>query len=104
MAALALREAAVFDPAEFAAFLAAQPDLGTKMPPRFVRVMRELPLTATNKIHRVGLRRASFLCEEPVWWRPTPDAPYEPLTPEATAALQAEYARHGRTPTQEARG
>ncbi|MFD8972558.1 AMP-binding protein [Streptomyces sp. NPDC059593] len=98
MAALALREGASFDPAEFAAFLAAQPDLGTKMPPRFVRVMRELPLTATNKIHRVGLRRASFLCPDPVWWRPAPTAPYEPLTPGASATLQEEYARHGRTP------
>ncbi|MFF8836574.1 AMP-binding protein [Streptomyces sp. NPDC015130] len=99
MAALALREGAVFEPAEFAAFLAAQPDLGTKMPPRFVRVTRELPLTATNKIHRVGLRRDSFLCADPVWWRPTPGAPYEPLTPEATAALRDRYARHDRTPT-----
>ncbi|MFE2556953.1 AMP-binding protein [Streptomyces sp. NPDC059352] len=99
MAALALREGAAFDPEEFAAFLAAQPDLGTKMPPRFVRVMRELPLTATNKIHRVGLRRASFLCPDPVWWRPTPAAPYELLTPEATTALQEEYARQGRSPS-----
>ncbi|MFE7580695.1 AMP-binding protein [Streptomyces gardneri] len=99
MAALALRPGAVFDPAEFAAFLAAQPDLGTKMPPRFVRVTRELPLTATNKIHRVGLREESFLCGDPVWWRPAPAAPYEPLTPEATAALQEQYARHERTPT-----
>ncbi|MFD4321540.1 AMP-binding protein [Streptomyces sp. NPDC058548] len=96
MAALALREGAVFDPARFATFLAAQQDLGTKMPPRFVRVMPELPLTATNKIHRVALRRESFLCEDPVWWRPAPDAPYEPLTPAATATLRAEYARHGR--------
>ncbi|MFE7548171.1 AMP-binding protein [Streptomyces gardneri] len=99
MAALALRPGAVFDPAEFAAFLAAQPDLGTKMPPRFVRVTRELPLTATNKIHRVGLREDSFLCGDPVWWRPAPTAPYEPLTPGATAALQEQYARHDRTPT-----
>ncbi|MFC9338256.1 AMP-binding protein [Streptomyces sp. NPDC057020] len=98
MAALALREGAVFDPAEFAGFLAAQRDLGTKMPPRFVRVMPELPLTATNKIHRVALRRESFLCEDPVWWRPTPGAPYEPLTPAATAALRGEYARQGRNP------
>ncbi|MFD3995943.1 AMP-binding protein [Streptomyces sp. NPDC058583] len=98
MAALALREGAAFDPARFAAFLAAQRDLGTKMPPRFVRVMPELPLTATNKIHRVALRRESFLCEDPVWWRPAPDAPYEPLTPAATATLRAEYARHGRKP------
>ncbi|MEV7375888.1 AMP-binding protein [Streptomyces sp. NPDC090301] len=98
MAALALRDGEVFDPAEFAGFLAAQRDLGTKMPPRFVRVMPELPLTATNKIHRVALRRESFLCEDPVWWRPTPGAPYEPLTPAATAALRGEYARHSREP------
>ncbi|MFE5971851.1 AMP-binding protein [Streptomyces sp. NPDC056460] len=98
MAALALREGAVFDPAEFAGFLAAQRDLGTKMPPRFVRVMPELPLTATNKIHRVALRRESFLCEDPVWWRPAPGAPYEPLIPAATAALRGEYARQGRNP------
>ncbi|MEU7702381.1 AMP-binding protein [Streptomyces sp. NPDC015492] len=99
MAALALRAGEAFVPAEFAAFLAAQRDLGTKMPPRFVRVMPELPLTATNKIHRVALRRAAFLCPDPVWWRPAPAAPYEPLTPEAAAALRAAYARHGRTPT-----
>ncbi|MCX5226407.1 AMP-binding protein [Streptomyces sp. NBC_00233] len=98
MAALALREGAVFDPAEFARFLAAQQDLGTKMPPRFVRVMPELPLTATNKIHRVVLRRESFLCEDPIWWRPAPGAPYEPLTPTVTSTLRAEYTRQGRKP------
>ncbi|MET9540178.1 AMP-binding protein [Streptomyces sp. NPDC006553] len=98
MAALALREGAVFDPAEFARFLAAQQDLGTKMPPRFVRVMPELPLTATNKIHRVVLRRESFLCEDPIWWRPAPGAPYEPLTPAVTSTLRAEYTRQGRKP------
>ncbi|MEU5215800.1 AMP-binding protein [Streptomyces sp. NPDC020807] len=99
MAAIALREGEAFDPAAFAAFLAAQPDLGTKMPPRFVRVMAELPLTATNKIHRAALRQASFLTTDPVWWRPTPGSPYEPLTLEATAALTTHYTAHGRTPT-----
>ncbi|MEU7390342.1 AMP-binding protein [Streptomyces tanashiensis] len=98
MAALALRAGEVFDPAAFTAFLAAQRDLGTKMPPRFVRVMRELPLTATNKIHRVALRRAAFRCGDPVWWRPSPGAPYEPMTPGAMSALLGEYAAHGRTP------
>ncbi|MFB7542503.1 AMP-binding protein [Streptomyces zaomyceticus] len=99
MAALALRAGEVFDPAEFEAFLAAQEDLGTKMPPRFVRVMTELPLTGTNKIHRVVLRRDSFLCPDPVWWRPAPGAPYEPLTPKAVAALRAAYAHHDRAPS-----
>ncbi|WP_328944517.1 AMP-binding protein [Streptomyces sp. NBC_00250] len=98
MAAIALREGAVFEPAEFATFLAAQQDLGTKMPPRFVRVMPELPLTATNKIHRVALRRASFLCEDPVWWRPTPTSPYERLTGPTTEALRAQYTQQAREP------
>ncbi len=70
MAALALREGAAFDPDDFAAFLAAQPDLGTKMAPRFVRPVAALPVTATNKVHRVALRRAGFRCPEPVWWSP----------------------------------
>ncbi|MGW7430098.1 AMP-binding protein [Streptomyces sp. NPDC054861] len=85
-----------FDPAGFEAFLAAQTDLGTKMPPRFVRVVDELPLTATNKIHRVALRREGFLCEDPVWWRPAPGAPYERLTPAAVSDLRARHAAHGR--------
>ncbi|MFD7322781.1 AMP-binding protein [Streptomyces sp. NPDC059875] len=98
MTAIALREGAAFDPAAFQEFLAAQPDLGTKMPPRFVRLVPTLPLTATNKIHRVALRRESFLCEDPVWWRPEPGRPYEPLTPAAVTALHTAYAAHGRTP------
>lgn len=98
MTAIALREGASFDPAAFQEFLSAQPDLGTKMPPRFVRLVPALPLTATNKIHRVALRREAFLCEDPVWWRPETGSPYEPLTPEAVAGLRTAYAAHGRSP------
>ncbi|MFF0447403.1 AMP-binding protein [Streptomyces sp. NPDC004609] len=89
-------EPAAFDPAAFAAFLASQPDLGTKMAPRFIRVVRELPVTATNKIHRVGLRREGFRCGDPVWWRPAGESGYRPLTDEDVTALEAEYAEHGR--------
>ncbi|MFI6286543.1 AMP-binding protein [Streptomyces sp. NPDC051018] len=104
MAALALRSGGPggaagpdgFDPAAFAAFLASQPDLGTKMAPRFIRVVRELPVTATNKIHRVGLRREGFRCEDPVWWRPAGESAYRPLTAGDVSALEAEYADHGR--------
>ncbi|MFF3318100.1 AMP-binding protein [Streptomyces sp. NPDC003035] len=96
MTAIALRESAAFDPAAFEDFLAAQPDLGTKMPPRFVRLVPELPLTATNKIHRAALRGESFLCEDPVWWRPSPGAPYERLTLQGLSALRDQYAAHGR--------
>ena len=71
-----------FDPLGFAEFLLAQPDLGTKMAPRFVRVVQRMPVTATNKIHRAGLRREGIACADPVWWRPPGEAAYRRLTPE----------------------
>jgi fatty-acyl-CoA synthase len=43
-------------PAEFEAFLDAQPDLGTKSRPRFVRLVESLPRTATNKVLKRELR------------------------------------------------
>ncbi|TJZ55970.1 acyl-CoA synthetase [Streptomyces piniterrae] len=102
MAALALRDGAAFDPDDFVAFLAAQPDLGTKMAPRFVRTLAALPVTATNKVHRVALRRAGFRCPEPVWWSPLAAGPagtaYRPFTDEDRTALLALYKDHDRTP------
>ncbi len=69
-----------FDPLGFAEFLLAQPDLGTKMAPRFVRVLERMPVTATNKIHRALLRREGIRCADPVWWRPPGGATYRRLT------------------------
>ncbi|MGW6906460.1 AMP-binding protein [Streptomyces sp. NPDC054940] len=69
-----------FDAMGFAGFLAAQPDLGTKMAPRFVRVVERMPVTATNKIHRAGLRREGLRCADPVWWRPAGERAYRRLT------------------------
>ncbi|WP_338676952.1 AMP-binding protein [Streptomyces sp. SCSIO 30461] len=96
MAAIALRPGAVFDPAAFGAFLAAQPDLGTKMAPRFIRLPSRLPTTATNKIHRVALRRESFRCPDPVWWRPSDERHYRPLTETDVRSLLRTFAEHRR--------
>ncbi|MEU2713391.1 AMP-binding protein [Streptomyces sp. NPDC007205] len=74
--------AGTFDPEGFARFLAAQPDLGTKMAPRFVRVVERMPVTATNKIHRALLRREGYACADPVWWRPPGETSYRRLTTE----------------------
>jgi fatty-acyl-CoA synthase len=45
-------------PAEWEAFLADQPDLGTKAWPRFVTLMDSLPRTATNKVLKRELSAA----------------------------------------------
>ncbi|MFG2984681.1 AMP-binding protein [Streptomyces sp. NPDC048258] len=97
MAALSLREGAVFDPDAFAAFLSAQPDLGTKMSPRYIRLVPTMPVTATNKIHRAALRRAGFRCGDPVWFRSPTDG-YRPLDEPALSTLLAAYDSQGRLP------
>ena len=85
-----------FEARAFAEFLLAQPDLGTKMAPRFVRVVERMPVTATNKIHRAGLRTEGFGCADPVWWRPPGEDGYRRLTEEDRGGLVAEYRQHGR--------
>ncbi|WP_189547038.1 AMP-binding protein [Streptomyces gelaticus] len=94
MAALAMREGTGFDPSAFAAFLAAQSDLGTKMAPGFVRIVPAMPVTATNKVHRVALRREGFWSGGPVWRR-GPGGGYAPLDGEQLASLLGEYEAHG---------
>ena len=58
-----------FDPKAFAAFLAEQADLGTKMAPRYVRIAEKLPSTETNKILKRVLRKERWECDDPVWLR-----------------------------------
>ncbi len=91
--------------ASLAGFLAAQPDLGTKMPPRFVRFVRAMPVTATHKTAKAGLRAARWtpVAGELVLWRPYGTGPareqpldYRPLTAEDVEKLHARFAEHGR--------
>jgi fatty-acyl-CoA synthase len=55
-------------PAEWARFLADQPDLGTKAWPRFVRILDTLPRTATNKVLKRDLQ-AVGLADGVTWTR-----------------------------------
>ncbi|MFD4631381.1 AMP-binding protein [Streptomyces sp. NPDC058284] len=96
MAALAPPPATSFSPTAFAAFLSAQPDLGTKMAPRFVRVVPSMPVTATNKVARSVLRREGFRCGDPVWWRPPGTSAYHRLTPPAVQELLRQFRARGR--------
>nr|WP_048819699.1 long-chain-fatty-acid--CoA ligase [Streptomyces ipomoeae] len=88
--------AGTFDPADFAEFPLAQPDLGTKMTPRFIRVVPAMPVTATNKIQRATLRREGFRCPDPVWWRPPGKWTYRRLTALDLGRLVTEYRARGR--------
>src|SRR5262249_31474301 len=56
MAALELEAGTGFEPEDFSAFLARQPDLGTKWAPRYVRIVTAMPLTASSKVMKNGLR------------------------------------------------
>jgi fatty-acyl-CoA synthase len=95
MAALQLRPDAGFDPEEFAGFLGAQNDLGTKWSPRFVRVCPELPVTATSKVLVRTLRAERWNCPDPVWWRPgrAYGAPYRLLESPDIADLEESVAQ-----------
>jgi fatty-acyl-CoA synthase len=90
MAAVQLRPGAGgLDPDEFASFLGAQGDLGTKWAPRFVRVTTALPITATNKVLKRALRAERWNCAEPVLWQPGKGDRYMLLEVEEAATLEA---------------
>ncbi|NDU75385.1 AMP-binding protein [Actinomadura sp. DSM 109109] len=67
MAAATLAEGRPFDPASFAAFLRAQPDLGTKWTPRYLRLMDALPRTPTSKVVKRALRAEGRDAPGPVY-------------------------------------
>ncbi len=92
MAALQLRPGAGFDPVELERFLAAQPDFGTKWMPAFVRVMQEIPVTATAKVMRRQLREQRWHTDDPLWWKPRMDEPYQRMNPEDVIAWEARFA------------
>jgi fatty-acyl-CoA synthase len=100
MMAVELMPGTEFGADAFAAWLQAQPDMGTKWSPRYVRVTASLPQTATGKVTKVDLRREAWVCADPVWWRPPAAAAsaFRLLTAADRDALAAALAEHGRPP------
>jgi fatty-acyl-CoA synthase len=100
MVALETAAGRPFDADAFGVWLLAQPDLGPKWIPRYVRVSESLPQTATGKVTKVGLRDEAWVCEEPVWWRPldNPEVRFVPLTDDDREKLAAGLAENGRPP------
>jgi fatty-acyl-CoA synthase len=96
MAALHLREGATFDGAQFAEFLGAQPDCSPKWIPRYVRISRELPATATQKVLKRVLRSELWETTDEIWWRPERETNFRPFTADDAAAVRAQFAARGR--------
>jgi fatty-acyl-CoA synthase len=96
MAALELLPGHAFDPGAFSGFLAAQPDLGTKWSPVYLRVTDVLPMTASGKVTKESLKRDG-------WWRGN-DRIFYRVGPGAFRAMDvhhrdvllAEFRHHGR--------
>jgi fatty-acyl-CoA synthase len=86
MAALELAGGAPFDAGEFDEFVHAQPDLGTKWAPAFVRVDEELPKLANLKLDKSRLRREAWTVDG-VWWRPVKGASLRPMSGEDRVQL-----------------
>jgi fatty-acyl-CoA synthase len=96
MAALELEAGASFDPDAFAAFLAAQPDLGTKWAPRYLRLTDRVPQTANGKVDRAPLRAERWDTDDPVWWRPGRDLAYRRFTADDAEQLRRAFSSAGR--------
>lgn len=86
MAAIELEVGATFAPDSFDDFLDAQPDLGTKWRPAFVRVMSELPKLASMKIDKQRLRREAWRVDG-VFWRPSRNEPLREVDESARRRL-----------------
>src|SRR5579872_7505681 len=100
MTALVLRAGTAFDPAAFAQWIDAQPDLSPKWRPRYVRVARELPVTPTNKVLVRSLVHQKFrsdrVGDDPVFVRPRGDDVYRRFGPEEENELRAAFEKSGR--------
>ncbi|MBA3302791.1 MAG: AMP-binding protein [Acidimicrobiia bacterium] len=98
MAALELEGDADLDPDELGAFLARQPDLGTKWAPRYVRCVSAMPLTANNKVDKKPLRGDGWRRPTRLWWRPgtEPVSGWRPMTRRDVEGLLDEVRANGR--------
>jgi fatty-acyl-CoA synthase len=96
LAAVQLNDPQRFDEAAFAAWLDAQPDLGTKWFPKFLRITATLPTVGHDKIDRQRIKRESWATGDRVWWRPDRAAGYRVLTDSDRDALYAEFAENDR--------
>lgn len=86
MVALEIAAGVSIHPGEFDEFLAAQPDLGPKWVPTFVRIADELPKLSSMKIDKKRLRADAWTHGD-IWWRPGRDESLRVMTDDDRRAL-----------------
>jgi fatty-acyl-CoA synthase len=96
MVALQLRENAGFDPAEFISFLRNQSDFGVKWMPRYIRVDKQLPVTQTNKIIKLGLSKQRWKANAPVWGQLERNGEYVSIGEEELRRIDETFEKLGR--------
>jgi fatty-acyl-CoA synthase len=96
MAVLEMAPGHPFNPEEFAEFLGAQADLGTKWAPRFVRVTPAIPVVGHGKVDKKPLRRDAWLSDDPIWWRRDRSLVYVPFTDSDRDGWREQFVAHNR--------
>ncbi|QDQ98809.1 AMP-binding protein [Tomitella fengzijianii] len=96
MATLQFPDADDFDAQAFAEFLARQPDLGTKWSPRYVRIVTDVPITATRKIDKARLRTELWMVDDPIFLRPGCSEEYRPMTDRDRGEIRRGFERNKR--------
>jgi fatty-acyl-CoA synthase len=101
MAGLVLREGTdAIDLDDFATWVDAQPGLGPKWRPRYVRVLRDPPTTGTNKIVKRTLVHQKFRADrtggDRVFVRGRGEARYRPFTADDEIQLRGSFGANGR--------
>jgi len=97
---LVLEVGVSFDPAAFASWLDAQPDIGPKWRPRYVRVIAEPPTTGTFKIIKRTLVHEKWRTDrihgDSVFVRGRDDEAYRPFSAGDESALHASFVAYQR--------
>ena len=100
MAGLVLADEATFDVDDFARWLDAQPAIGPKWRPRYVRILRDPPTTGTNKIVKRTLVHQKFRHDrtagDPCFVRLRGEERYRPFTEADEHALHESFVQYGR--------
>ena len=100
MVSLVVVDEAAFDADAFAGWLDAQPGIGPKWRPRYVRILRDPPTTGTNKIVKRTLVHQKFRADrvngDECFVRERGETQFRPFTGTDESVLRASFVRYGR--------